>query len=720
VFVTFEDAKLARLNISIGNTRDSVTGISCLRDSDSINSVTLGEQDRVCMVKALEEALGVTCTEDQKNTDGTCKTVQANSQKVQEIAKIAKESELLIQDGQVVKDAQGNLMLSNGGVLQKGELARREQIFIQQQNTAQQALVESMLQKTASCMTTLDFAQSTCTKKENEEQTAQCMFLSCRNENEYNQLHTTYAGQLDIKGTVPTSLVDQYKAYYLTQIVGNARTTFSSATLFQAACVSQYSPSSGECSPEQLRQFAELKLENVDSTNKKAILALVKETVDRFTLSSNVKGITTACATTNEAELYNCIDRLYGNDPALLKRAKTAIAAYLEETKLQENQANTKSGLVSLAKNYPETFLFSLSPSDCIQTLVTASSTAQDAASFCAIQENTALEAYCEGGRGGYASVKDCIDNRRKQREITFGEEQAYDPLGSGGGGSDVCGSSSSGYGSYGCTRLGGRFSPPSCCALPTAEQTCQVGEKKCSNTVVFLCLSMRIGDKEGSQWVESSSSGACETQTSSVTINPVPETKPTIISYSQRDPQWANMSFPLEASSDCVNKFWTKGCGQTTSANVLATYVDPSYNPVNVTSEYYRFSSCDGTSLTQNQQVFDAVGLKNEFVFLSTPNAPTPMTQSDLDDLKKYLRAGWTVVVDGVFNGKTSHISWITGIDTDGSLIFTDSYYGDPNNNNSIDMDDMTIAPILYSALLVKKGEEVTVLPTLNKGQRE
>ena len=117
VYGTFEDAKLARLNIDFGNLNDSTTGIYAqgLTPNDADGGVAFRE----FTTNALE-------TKEHRLT----------ADQIAEIARLAEQNMVKLNpDGTVKKDATGNIV-TNTGTLQVSELHQREQAFQTEQTQA--------------------------------------------------------------------------------------------------------------------------------------------------------------------------------------------------------------------------------------------------------------------------------------------------------------------------------------------------------------------------------------------------------------------------------------------------------------------------------------------------------------------------------------------------------------------------------------------------------
>lgn len=131
-------------------------------------------------------------------------------------------------------------------------------------------------------------------------------------------------------------------------------------------------------------------------------------------------------------------------------------------------------------------------------------------------------------------------------------------------------------------------------------------------------------------------------------------------------------------------------GCGPTTLAMILSTYLDKTLTPADVVEIYKQngyYAGCDGTKITDAQAVLDQNGLQTtDYIMLIT------MAKEDaIAEMKKYIDAGWTLFVLGRYCGNgCSHFFWVTNIDQNNKVWSYDPFYNkdippplDVNNYN-------------------------------------
>ncbi len=118
-------------------------------------------------------------------------------------------------------------------------------------------------------------------------------------------------------------------------------------------------------------------------------------------------------------------------------------------------------------------------------------------------------------------------------------------------------------------------------------------------------------------------------------------------------------------------------GCGPTTVAMILSSYVNKRFTPPTVINLYKNnnmYAGCDGTKITDAQTIMEQNGLKTTDLLILTSNT----ADETISDFKSYLNTGWTLFVLARYcaNG-CSHYFWITGIDGNNNVWAYDPFYG-------------------------------------------
>ncbi len=144
-------------------------------------------------------------------------------------------------------------------------------------------------------------------------------------------------------------------------------------------------------------------------------------------------------------------------------------------------------------------------------------------------------------------------------------------------------------------------------------------------------------------------------------------------------------------------------GCGPTTLAMILSTYLNKTYTPADVVDLYKQngfYAGCDGTKITDAQTILDQKGIQTtDFMMLVT------MTKEDaIAEMKKYIDAGWTIFTLGRYcDSGCSHFFWITNIDNNNKVWSYDPFYN-KNIPPPLDVRNYTPFPEYRLAFGVKK----------------
>lgn len=129
-------------------------------------------------------------------------------------------------------------------------------------------------------------------------------------------------------------------------------------------------------------------------------------------------------------------------------------------------------------------------------------------------------------------------------------------------------------------------------------------------------------------------------------------------------------------------------GCGPTTSAMIVASYIDKSITPEKIVDYFAKngyYAGCSGTSIYDNKTIIESFGIRT-----STDVMGFSLEESDkvIPLIKNYLKAGWTFFALANFkeNGG-GHYFWIVDIDDNGNIWSFDPWYGrntQPFNENT------------------------------------
>ena len=145
-----------------------------------------------------------------------------------------------------------------------------------------------------------------------------------------------------------------------------------------------------------------------------------------------------------------------------------------------------------------------------------------------------------------------------------------------------------------------------------------------------------------------------------------VPITNPTFVYYSQKDPRWAKIT--LTCSNGYKTRFTNRGCGETSFAMLMSTFVDPKYTPTLVLDDFYGYGYCVGTYSSYSVKMLGEQGF--------TVDGPI----NDFGKVREYIKDGWFAWIHLEYyesNKKIGHEVIITGVDVNNNFIVADPYYG-------------------------------------------
>lgn len=153
-----------------------------------------------------------------------------------------------------------------------------------------------------------------------------------------------------------------------------------------------------------------------------------------------------------------------------------------------------------------------------------------------------------------------------------------------------------------------------------------------------------------------------------------IPKTYDGYTYYSQCHGPYDN--YPL--ASGCT--VCDAGCGPTTVAMILSTYVDPKYDPPAVVDIYKSAggAAC-GTAMYVAKNVLNSHGVQTSDYIIPWKAGVDYTINEVKEDLKAYLDNGWTIMVLAYYREGQGggHYFWLTDIDEDGNAMAFDPYYG-------------------------------------------
>ena len=205
------------------------------------------------------------------------------------------------------------------------------------------------------------------------------------------------------------------------------------------------------------------------------------------------------------------------------------------------------------------------------------------------------------------------------------------------------------------------------------------------------------------------------QTITSSISLTPVPImtlldlTSPTdsslggYIYYAQCGEPYGSYLLPIQNGAEgeqCTE--CSAGCGPTTAAMIISSYVDSTQTPPKVIESMSNAGvsiSCDGTGMYQLHEYMKNVpGIKVSDI-ISLGNA---QAKDVVGDFRNYTNGGWTLFTVADFKSG-AHYFWVTDVTVDGKILAFDSFYGS-GKPTPFDENQYDPYPYYIYAFAVKK----------------
>ena len=175
---------------------------------------------------------------------------------------------------------------------------------------------------------------------------------------------------------------------------------------------------------------------------------------------------------------------------------------------------------------------------------------------------------------------------------------------------------------------------------------------------------------------------------------------------YSQCGSPYGDYQLPVPDGNGKYCTECSAGCGPTSLAMILASYVNSSATPPTVIDDLHAngiYVGCGGTYMDDLKSYMSKQkGVKvSDYI---VPSGSGVQANQVADDFRGYIQSGWTIFVLANFkeNGG-GHYFWVTDVSTDGNILAYDPYYGRgkalPFNENQY-----TPAPYYRYAFAVKK----------------
>lgn len=147
-------------------------------------------------------------------------------------------------------------------------------------------------------------------------------------------------------------------------------------------------------------------------------------------------------------------------------------------------------------------------------------------------------------------------------------------------------------------------------------------------------------------------------------------------------------------------------GCGQTSVAMILSSYVDKKFTPSAVVELYKQNgleSGCKGSTIADAQQILEQNGMKTTDI-LYYGEMPT---EEVINDLRSYIQYGWTMFMLAKFCPKgCGHFFWIVDVDDNNNVWTYDPKYGNIDGKKIVPLNETSLNPPAqyYAAFGVRK----------------
>jgi len=149
-------------------------------------------------------------------------------------------------------------------------------------------------------------------------------------------------------------------------------------------------------------------------------------------------------------------------------------------------------------------------------------------------------------------------------------------------------------------------------------------------------------------------------------------------------------------------------GCGPTTVAMILSSYVDPKFTPPAVVDIYKANDALGcGTRISDAKNIFELNGVQTSDYMLGY-DGNEYIIDDVVSDFRSYLQNGWTIFTLANYKCTSKpegcyHFFWITDIDEKGNVMAYDPYYG-KNTRAAINENARYPDPKYVAAFGVKK----------------
>lgn len=142
-------------------------------------------------------------------------------------------------------------------------------------------------------------------------------------------------------------------------------------------------------------------------------------------------------------------------------------------------------------------------------------------------------------------------------------------------------------------------------------------------------------------------------------------------------------------------------GCGPTSVAMILSSYIDKKFTPptvVNLYKENGLTAGCQGTTIVDGQTILSQNGLKTTDILYYGDSS----TQEAVQDMKNYLDNGWTMLTLVKYDPKWGHYYWVIDVDQNNNVWAYDP--ADGTKPVPLNESNVSPSPKYYLAIGVKK----------------
>jgi len=178
---------------------------------------------------------------------------------------------------------------------------------------------------------------------------------------------------------------------------------------------------------------------------------------------------------------------------------------------------------------------------------------------------------------------------------------------------------------------------------------------------------------------------------------SPQPQSTSGYVYYSQNVAPYG----PLALPNGCT--FDYSGCGPTTAAMILSSYVSSSYTPPQVASDMNKAGAVVGCYGSNMYDIYEYMARTPGVKLSSIMTLGSGRAATVVNDFKNYIDKGWTILAL-VNNNNIGHYIWVTNVTADGSIWAYDPAYG---TGRPAPLNENLYAPYPYYilAFAVKKN---------------